>query len=41
MRGLLYVHPDYADYKKWLARELELQRSRKAEDVPLAANVGP
>jgi cytochrome c oxidase subunit 2 len=40
MRGLLYVHPDYADYKKWLARELELQRSRKTEETPVAANLG-
>ncbi len=41
MRGLLFVHPDYEDYKRWLAHEVELQRSRKAEDVGVAANVGP
>jgi cytochrome c oxidase subunit 2 len=43
MRGLLYVHPDEADYKKWLEHELKAQRSRepeKAPATPVAMNQG-
>lgn len=40
MHGRLLVHPDEADFRRWLARELELQRTKKTTPAvtPVAAN---
>jgi len=36
MRGLVYVHPDRADYERWLKATREQQHSSKPETAPAA-----
>jgi cytochrome c oxidase subunit 2 len=41
MRGLLFVHRDESDYRKWLEHELRHQKSHTEEPTPVAAAVEP